>query len=54
VQTEFWWGDLKERHHLEDVSADRRTILKWLSKKWDGDKWTGVIRLRIAAGGWHL
>jgi hypothetical protein len=36
---------------LKDVSADGRIILKWLSKKWDGDEWTGLIRLRIRTGG---
>ena len=54
MQTGFWSADLRERHHLEDVSADKRIILKWLSKKWDGDEWTGLIRLRIGTGGWRL
>jgi hypothetical protein len=28
VHTELWWGDLREKDHLEDLSADRRIILK--------------------------
>jgi hypothetical protein len=29
----FWWGNLKERDHLEDLGIDRRIILKWIFKK---------------------
>jgi hypothetical protein len=32
----FWWGDLRERDSLEHLYVDRRTLLKWLFKKWDG------------------
>ena len=27
VYTRFWWGNLRERDHLEDPGADVRTIL---------------------------
>jgi hypothetical protein len=30
VYTGFWWGDLMERDHLEDLGADGRVILKWI------------------------
>jgi len=29
VHAEFWWGDLSERDHLEDLGMDGR-ILKWI------------------------
>jgi hypothetical protein len=29
VHTGFWWGNLKERHHLED----EHIILKWVLKQ---------------------
>jgi hypothetical protein len=36
VHTGFWWGNLRERDHLEDLSVDERIILKCLFKKWNG------------------
>ena len=28
VHTEFWWGNLRERDHLEDKGIDERIIKK--------------------------
>jgi hypothetical protein len=28
VHTGFWWGELKERTHLEDLGLDEKIILK--------------------------
>jgi len=33
VHTGFWWGNLKERDHLEDLGTDRRLILEQIFKK---------------------
>jgi hypothetical protein len=30
VHTEFWWGKLWERGHLEDPGVDGCTILEWV------------------------
>jgi len=32
VHTGFWWGELRERDHLEDVGVDVRKMLKWVLK----------------------
>jgi hypothetical protein len=31
--TGFWWGDLREGHHLEEQGIDGRIILKWILNK---------------------
>jgi hypothetical protein len=31
----LWWGNLKERDHLEDADVDGRIILRWIFRKWD-------------------
>jgi len=28
MHTGFWWGNLRERDHLEELGDDRRIILK--------------------------
>ena len=33
VHTGFWWGDLRERDHLEGLDINGRIILKWFFKK---------------------
>jgi hypothetical protein len=50
LHTGFWWGELRERAHLEDPGVDRTIILKWIFRYWD-EAWTGLIWLRIGTGG---
>jgi hypothetical protein len=33
--TGFWWGNLKERYHLENPGLDGRIILRWIFGKCD-------------------
>jgi hypothetical protein len=30
VHTGFWWGDMMERDHLEDLNGVARIMLKWI------------------------
>jgi hypothetical protein len=31
----FWWGNLKERDHLEEPGVDGRIIIRGIFRKWD-------------------
>jgi hypothetical protein len=53
VHTGFWWGNLSERDHLEDLGIDR-IVLKWIFKQWDRDPLTELFWLKIGAGVGHL
>jgi hypothetical protein len=33
MYTGFWWGNLRERVHLEDTGVDGRIILKQIFRK---------------------
>jgi hypothetical protein len=50
MEDRFWWGDLRERDHLEELGVDGKTS-KWIFKRWDGGAWTGLLWLRIGTGG---
>jgi len=47
VYTGFWWGNPRERDHLEDLCVDGRIILRWILRKYDVEAWIGLIWLRI-------
>jgi len=51
VHTRFWWGNLMERNHLEELGIDSRIILKWVFKKCVGEAWTVLLWLRTGTGG---
>jgi len=50
----FWWGNLRERDHLENSDIDGRIMLRWVFKKWDVGTWTGSSWLRIGTGVGHV
>ena len=41
----FWWGNLRERNHLEGLGVDGKKILRWIFSKWDVGAWTNWIDL---------
>ena len=54
MHTGFWWRDLKERDHSEDLGVDGMIILKWIFKKRDRETWIGLIWFRIRTSGGRL
>jgi hypothetical protein len=52
VQKGFWWGNLRERDHLEDPDVDGRIILRWIFRKWvvrawNGSSWRALVNEEI-------
>jgi len=62
VCTWFWWGNLREKDHWEDLDVDGRIILGWIFGMWDvsvdwmelvqdRDRWralvSAVMKLRV-------
>ena len=43
----FWWGNVRERDHLENPDIYGRIILRWIVMKWDVGVWTGSRLLRV-------
>jgi len=54
VYTGFWWGNLRERAHLENPGIDGRIILRWIFRKWDVVVWTESRWLRVGTVGGAL
>jgi len=46
-----WWGNLRERDHLEGRGVNGRKILRWIFRKWNEGAWTGSSWLRIGTVG---
>jgi hypothetical protein len=47
-------GKRKGRRLFEDLVIDGRITLRWIFRKWDVGTWTGLIWLRVGAGGGPL
>jgi len=46
VSAGFWWGNLRERKHLEDPGVDGRIILRWIFRKWNVGTWIELAQDR--------
>jgi len=44
---ELWWGNLKERDHLQGLGIDWWIISLWILQKYDRRAWVELISLRI-------
>lgn len=48
-ETGFWWGDLWEREHLEDLSVDgngySRSRMVWIDLAEDTDRWRPLVNV---------
>jgi hypothetical protein len=53
VQPGFWWGNLRERGHVEDLGVDGKKILIFMFKNSEREAWDSIW-LRIGTGGGHL
>ena len=43
----FWWGNLRERDHLEDTGLNGKLILSWICRKWDwASEWIDLAQGR--------
>jgi hypothetical protein len=47
----YWWESRKERNHWEDRDVSGWTVLGWISERYDGMVWNGLIWLRIGTSG---
>jgi hypothetical protein len=45
MHTKFWFENLKERVHSEDLGVDGRIISKWIFGKSSLGVWVGLIWL---------
>jgi len=48
----IWWGNVRERDHLEDPGVDETIILRWIFTKWDGGM--DYIELAQDRDGWWV
>jgi hypothetical protein len=46
MHTRFWWGNIQEKEHFEDISVCRIMILKCMVKKEDGRVLIGFFWLK--------
>ena len=54
MNTGFWWGNWRERDHLEEPSMDGMIILRWIFQKWDVGLWTGFELAQDRDRCWEL
>jgi len=53
VYTGTWWGNLREREHLEDPGVVGNIIWRCIFRKWDGEEGMEWIDLAQDRGSWR-
>jgi hypothetical protein len=51
IRTDFSSEDVNESGHVEDLSIDRRAMLKLILMKYNGGVWTGFIWVGMGTNG---
>ena len=54
VYTKYWWGNLRERDHLEDRDVDGMIILRSIFRKLDVGAWIVSSWLKLWTDGGYL
>jgi len=47
----FWWGNLREEDHVEELEVDGKMVLKRNIQKLDGKAWIRLMHIRIGTVG---
>jgi len=44
--TGFWWGDMREGDHFENLGTDGKMIIKWIFRKceWGDTDWIDLAQ----------
>lgn len=51
VHAEFWYGKLKQKYHVEDLSIGERITLSWVLEEQFVSVWAGFLCFRVPSDG---
>ena len=53
MNTDFWWGNLREKYHSEYLDVDEKNMLKWIYMKLDAGMDSSGSGYRQVASSWE-